>query len=64
VSHVFAGHLHYNVEEQADRIKMVTTGPVGKPLGGAQSGVRIVKFGGGALEHRYYTLEELPEKIA
>ena len=63
VSHVFAGHLHYNVEEQADRIKMVTTGPVGKPLGGAQSGLRIVKFGGSSLEHRYYTLEELPERI-
>ena len=63
VSHVFAGHLHYNVEEQADRIKMVTTGPVGKPLGGALSGVRIVKFSGSSLEHRYYSLEELPERI-
>jgi hypothetical protein len=37
--------------------------PEGVGLGGAQSGVRIVKFGGSALEHRYYALEELPERI-
>ncbi len=63
VSHVFAGHLHRNAEGRAANIAVVTTGPVGKPLGGAQSGIRIVKFGGVALEHKYYALEELPEKI-
>ena len=63
VSHVFAGHLHHNAEGRAGKIAVVTTGPAGKPLGGAQSGFRVVKFGGAVLEHKYYALEELPERI-
>ena len=33
VSHVFAGHYHRNAGGFAGELEMVTTGPVGRPLG-------------------------------
>jgi hypothetical protein len=42
---------------------MVTTGPVGKPLGRDQSGFRIVQLVGSALEHHYYELGSIPNSI-
>lgn len=63
VSHVFAGHLHRNAEGRAGGIAVITTGAVGKPLGGSRSGLRVVKFGGRVLEHQYHALEEMPGRI-
>src|SRR5262249_44262402 len=37
VTHVFAGHYHRNAEARDGSLEMITTGPVGKPLGGARS---------------------------
>ena len=38
-----AGHYHRNAEGRAGAMEMITTGPVGKPLGnGSQSGMRVV----------------------
>jgi 3',5'-cyclic AMP phosphodiesterase CpdA len=42
VHEVFAGHYHRNELGRDGDLEMVTTGPVGMPLGGARSGIRIV----------------------
>jgi 3',5'-cyclic AMP phosphodiesterase CpdA len=60
VTHVFAGHYHRNAEARAGGLEMITTGPVGKPLGGARSGIRIAKVSDAGIEHKYYDFGELP----
>lgn len=62
VSHVFAGHLHKNAFGKDGEMEMVTTGPVGRPLGKDPSGVRIVTVKDGKIEHVYYGLDEIPQK--
>jgi hypothetical protein len=42
---------------------MVTTGPVGKPLGDATSGFRIVVVGHDKLCDHYYGLGNLPNQV-
>src|SRR5882757_1928134 len=63
VQYVFAGHLHQNSEGRDDAFEMVTTGPIGKPLGDAISGIRIVSVSKRGLCHRYYGLGNLPSQI-
>lgn len=64
VKHVFAGHYHRNALARAGDIEMVTTGPIGQPLGeGAKSGMRIVTVADTGIEHRYYDLGELPNRV-
>lgn len=57
VSHVFAGHLHRNAFGKYKGIEMVTSGPVGKPLGEGVSGYRIITFSGNGVTHSYHELE-------
>ena len=63
VSHIFAGHYHRNAFATDGALEMVTTGPVGKPLGPDSSGVRIVWVDGARVTHRYYPLDSLPNRI-
>ena len=63
VSHVFAGHYHRNAMGRDGTLEMVTTGPVGKPLGADSSGLRIVVLSDAGVEHRYYPLDSLPDRI-
>lgn len=44
-------------------LENITSGPVGKPLGGAKSGIRVAIVRADQIEHRYYELSELPVKI-
>jgi 3',5'-cyclic AMP phosphodiesterase CpdA len=60
VKQVFAGHYHRNEEGRDGELDMVTTGPVGMPLEGARSGIRIVTVTEGAVSHRFYDFGELP----
>jgi 3',5'-cyclic AMP phosphodiesterase CpdA len=60
VRYVFAGHLHNNSFGTDGPLKMITTGPVGKPLGSASSGIRVVTMKGDNLENQYYSLGNLP----
>ncbi len=41
-------------------LEMVTSGPVGMPLEGAKSGIRVVTVKGGTVTHKYYDFGELP----
>jgi 3',5'-cyclic AMP phosphodiesterase CpdA len=63
VTHVFAGHLHRNAVARDGNLEMVTTGPVGKPLGDGKSGLRIVTVTDAGIEHRYYEFGEVPNKV-
>ena len=60
VAHVFAGHYHRNASGRDGKLEMITTGPVGKPLGGAKSGIRVVTVTDTGVEHRYHDFGDLP----
>jgi 3',5'-cyclic AMP phosphodiesterase CpdA len=64
VRYLFSGHYHRNAVAEDAGFHMITTGPVGMPLGeGTQSGVRVVIVRDEDLTHRYYALGELPNRI-
>lgn len=63
VKYLFSGHYHRNAEGRDGDLLNVTTGPVGKPLGGAKSGLRVAIVRDDVIEHRYYEFGELPTKI-
>ena len=60
VTHVFAGHYHRNAFARDGTLQMFTTGPVGKPLGDARSGIRVVKVSDAGIDEHYYDFGELP----
>jgi hypothetical protein len=41
----------------------VTTGPVGKPLGGDRSGLRLVIVREEGLDHAYHDFSQLPNRV-
>jgi serine/threonine-protein phosphatase CPPED1 len=57
---VFCGHAHRNAMAAYGALTVVTTGPVGKPLGGAQSGIRLIWLDTQGLIHRYAQFGDLP----
>lgn len=64
VSHIFAGHLHKNSFGRDEDLEMVTTGPVGRPLGADPSGIRIGVYDKENLKHQYYALDSIPPRIS
>lgn len=63
VRYLFCGHYHRNAEARDGTLENITSGPVGKPLGGAKSGLRVAIVRDDRIDHRYYELGELPVKI-
>jgi 3',5'-cyclic AMP phosphodiesterase CpdA len=63
VKHIFAGHYHRNEYGRDGEIEMITTGPVGKPLGRDQSGFRVVRLTQDGMENRYYELGSIPHLL-
>ena len=64
VKYLFSGHYHRNASGKAGDIEMITSGPVGMPLGqGTHSGLRVVIVRDSGLTHRYYSFGELPNHI-
>lgn len=57
---IFCGHYHRNAEARYGSTMVITTGPVGKPLGGAKSGMRVVRIQGSGLTQRYVEFGDLP----
>lgn len=64
VTHAFAGHYHRNALGRDGTLEMVTSGPVGRPLGNDPSGFRIVTVRGDSVTHRYYSLDSIPGRVA
>lgn len=63
VKYVFAGHLHKNAIGADGNLTIVTTGPVGKPLGKDSSGFRIITVNDRELNYPYYSLDSIPDRI-
>jgi len=63
VQHVFAGHYHHEAEARDGDLEIHITGPVGMPLKGGKSGMRIATVKDGKLTHKYYDFGDLPETI-
>ena len=63
VAAVFAGHYHQNAEAADGPMAMITTGPVGKPFGGVQSGFRVVTVTDSGITSRYYGFGEMPNRV-
>ncbi|TWU20316.1 Calcineurin-like phosphoesterase superfamily domain protein [Novipirellula galeiformis] len=60
---MFAGHYHRNAYGRAGAMEMITTGPVGRPLGKDPSGFRIVIVDETKIQHQYWAMDNVPEKI-
>ena len=56
VSAVFTGHLHRNNYQKIANTELVSTGPVGFPLGEDPSGIRHVRVDDNSLTHEYLGL--------
>jgi predicted MPP superfamily phosphohydrolase len=63
VQNVFAGHYHRNASGEIKSLRMVTTGPVGKPLGPDPSGIRVVIVRESTMESQYYGLGNIPNRV-
>ncbi len=63
IHYIFAGHYHRNAFGQSPGLEMITTGPVGKPLGADSSGFRIVSVNRDKITHHYYSLDSIPAAI-
>jgi serine/threonine-protein phosphatase CPPED1 len=63
VRYVFAGHLHNNSFGQAGSLQMITTGPVGKPLGTGASGMRVARLDGAGLEQAFFDFGHIPNRL-
>jgi len=61
---IFAGHYHRNSYGRAGEMEMITTGPVGRPLGKDPSGFRIVKVHEKHIQHKYYAVDDVPHSIS
>ena len=60
VQQVFAGHCHRNELGRDGDLEMVTTGPVGMPIEGAKSGLRLVTVTASGVTHKFYDFGDLP----
>lgn len=60
---IFAGHYHRNSFGRAGEMDMITTGPVGRPLGKDPSGLRIVRVHETFIQHQYYSMDDMPMSI-
>jgi 3',5'-cyclic AMP phosphodiesterase CpdA len=63
VKWVFAGHQHQNEEAQDGDLQVIATGPVGMPLHGAKSGIRVVAVTPEGVNHKYYEFGDVPELL-
>ena len=60
IHYIFAGHYHRNALGSDSGIMMVTTGPIGMPIGPDPSGFRIVSVKGSELQQEYISLGKIP----
>lgn len=62
IRNAFAGHWHRNSIAWDGQFEMVTSGPVGYPLGDDPSGLRVVTLEQGRVSHRYSALGDVRER--
>ena len=59
IKNAFAGHWHRNSIARDGDFEMVTSGPVGYPLGDDPSGFRVVSINDDAVTHEYTALRDV-----
>jgi 3',5'-cyclic AMP phosphodiesterase CpdA len=64
VRYVFAGHLHNNSYGKTGLLEMITTGPVGKPLGTGASGMRVARLGFDGIQQAFFDFAHLPNQLS
>jgi len=62
ITHAFAGHWHRNAVARDGDFEMVTSGPVGYPLGNDPPGLRIVRVEPSRIVHHYHALTDFSEE--
>jgi len=63
VRYVFAGHYHQNAVARDGALEMITTEPVGSPLGRGSSGIRIAAASETGIQHRFFGFGDLPATL-
>ncbi len=63
VKHLFCGHYHRNALARDGNLEVITSGPVGKPLGVDGSGLRVVVVRDEGISHQYHEFDKLPTVI-
>jgi serine/threonine-protein phosphatase CPPED1 len=63
VKYLFCGHYHRNALARDQGFEVITTGPVGKPLGNDGSGLRLAIVKDDGIEHRYHDFGQLPNSV-
>jgi 3',5'-cyclic AMP phosphodiesterase CpdA len=63
IKYVFAGHLHHNAIGRDGDLQIISTGPVGMPIGRDPSGLRVVSTGGDKIYWKYYSLDSIPSQV-
>jgi len=63
VDAIFSGHYHNNSLTNYGEMQLVTTSALGKPLGKAPSGLRIIKVFSDRIEHEYFGLDSIPDSV-
>jgi 3',5'-cyclic AMP phosphodiesterase CpdA len=63
VTALFAGHYHDNAYGRYKSLSLITSGAVGRPLGKAPSGLRIVVVSKSGVASAYYSLDNIPETV-
>lgn len=63
VTKIMCGHYHRNAGGWYNEMELVVTSAIGAQLGSDKSGARLVKVLNSQVEHRYYSLGDLPEKV-
>lgn len=60
---IFCGHYHRNAGGFYKDLELIVTSAIGKQLGQDKSGFRIVRVLEDSIEHKYYSLDEVPTDI-
>ena len=63
VNYVFAGHLHHADNGQSGTLRIFSAGPVGMPLDGGASGMRVVEMDATGLKEKYIDFGHLPNSL-
>lgn len=60
VRYIFCGHWHRNAGGKYKDLELVVTSAIGAQLGNDKSGFRIVKVFEDSIQHKYYSLDQVP----
>jgi 3',5'-cyclic AMP phosphodiesterase CpdA len=63
VKTLISGHYHQNAVANDAGFDAITTGAVGRPLGGSQSGFRAFVVTDSGIQHRFYDFGQMPTRI-